>query len=83
MHLVTTVNDVPFMQLHCNYFSVSLLMIAMIIIIIIITIMTIIIITIITINTMITIINTSNNAYFSLLKYPTGWKPLSSLVHST
>ncbi len=71
MHLVTTANDAPFMLLHCNYFYVSLLIIAMTIIIII------------TIIIMINIIITSNNPYFSLLKYPTGWKPLSSLVHST
>ena len=71
MHLVMTVNDAPFMLLHCNYFYVSLLIIAMTIIIII------------TIIIMINIIITSNNPYFSLLKYPTGWKPLSSLVHST
>jgi hypothetical protein len=75
MHLVTTANDAPFMLLHCNYFYVSLLIIAMTIIIIITVIIAIII--------MITIIITSNNPYFSLLKYPTGWKPLSSLVHST
>lgn len=80
MHLVTTVNDAPFMLLHCNYFYVSLLIIAMTIIIIISIVMTIIIITIII---MIAIIIARNNAYFSLLKYPTGWKPLSSLVHST